>query len=326
MRAKTIQMNKISLVFFATPDIALNSFKSLIADDLFEVKALVTQPPRPNGRGKKIIDSKIKLEAIKNNIPVFEPEKISKDELVIEELKKINPDFFVTFAFGQILNQKVLDIPKFETINLHASLLPKYRGANPICECLLNGDKKTGVTTMVTVLELDAGDICLTKEIDLDINCNFENLHNQISDISPNLIKETLYGLYNKTLKPTPQDHSNATFTKKTQKSDKILDFSIDACSVHNKIRGLCGINTTHFVFNGKLVKVFKSNLIEKEHSNLAGEVLDVSKNGVLIACKNNAILIEKVKPEGKNLMSAYDWSLGSKVKTGDIIECKTEE
>lgn len=319
-------MNKISLVFFATPDIALNSFKSLLEDDLFEVKALVTQPPRPNGRGKKLIDSKIKLEAIKNNIKIYEPERISKDDFVIEELKKLKPDFFVTFAFGQILNQKVLDIPNFETINLHASLLPKYRGANPICECLLNGDKKTGVTTMITVLELDAGDICLTKEIDLDIDCNFEKLHNEISDISPNLIKETLIGLYNKTLKPIEQKHNEATFTKKTQKSDKILDFSIEAYDVHNKIRGLCGINTTHFVYNDKLIKVFKSKFIENNHNKASGEVIEVDKNGVLIACKNNAVLIETVKPEGKNLMSAFDWSLGSKIKKGDVIKCKLEE
>ncbi len=319
-------MNKISLVFFATPDIALNSFKSLLEDGLFEVKALVTQPPRPNGRGKKLVDSKIKLEAIKNNIKVYEPERISKDDFVIEELKKLKPDFFVTFAFGQILNQKVLDIPNFETINLHASLLPKYRGANPICECLLNGDKKTGVTTMITVLELDAGDICLTKEIDLDIDCNFEKLHNEISDISPNLIKETLIGLYNKTIKPIEQNHNEATFTKKTQKSDKILDFSIEAYDVHNKIRGLCGINTTHFVYNDKLIKVFKSKFVENNHNKTSGEVIEVDKNGVLIACKNNAVLIEKVKPEGKNLMSAFDWSLGSKIKKGDVIKCKLEE
>ena len=318
--------NKISLVYFATPDIAVESFLSLINDPCFEVKALVTQPPRPNGRGKKIKDSKIKEEAIKNNIPVLEPVRISKDEEIIEKLKELNPDFFVTFAFGQILSQRVLDIPKFETINLHASLLPKYRGANPICECLLNGDKKTGVTTMITVLELDAGDICLTKEIELTDDTNYLTLTNNISKVSPDIIKETLKGLYNKTLTPTKQNACNVTFTKKMTKEDKILNFENDANLIHNKIRAMCGINTTHFVFNDKLIKVFKSKTVEYKMQKTPGEVLDVTKDGVLIGCINNAILIEEVKPEGKNLMSAYNWSLGSKIKKGDIISCTQGE
>lgn len=319
-------MRKISLAYFASPDIALNSFTSLINDDEFEVKALVTQPSRPSGRGKKILDSKIKLEAIKNNIPVFEPARLSKDEEVIKRLKEISPDFFVTFAFGQILNQEVLNIPKFETINLHASLLPKYRGANPICECLLNGDKKTGVTTMITVLELDAGDICLTEEIELDNNTNYEILSKKISDVSPELIKRTLKGLYSKTLSPIKQNDSCATYTKKTEKKDKALNFEYDACTVHNKIRALCGANTTHFHYNGKLVKVFESKQVEYKMSKTPGEVLDINKNGILIGCLNDAVLIETVKPEGKNLMSAYSWSLGSKIQKGDIISCPPEE
>lgn len=319
-------MNKISVVFFATPDIALNSFISLADDENFELKALVTQPPRPNGRGKKIVDSKIKKEAISRNIPVFEPVRISKDENVIESLNEIKPDFFVTFAFGQILSQRVLDIPKFETINLHASMLPKYRGANPICECLLNGDNKTGVTTMITVLELDAGDICLTKEINLDKNTNYEILSREISDISPQLIKDTLKGLYNKTISPIKQNGEFATFTKKLEKKDKVLDFNLNADNIHNKIRALCGINTTHFVYKEKLVKVFKSSVEEYKMTTIPGEVLNVDKKGVLIGCREGAILIETVKPEGKNLMSAYDWSLGSKIKRGDVISCTQEE
>ncbi len=318
-------MSKISLIFFATPDIALKSFKSLIEDENFDVLALVTQPQRPSGRGKKIVDSKIKQLALEKNIKVFEPEKISTDSFVIEEIKKLNPDFFVTFAFGQILSEEVLKIPKFETINLHASLLPKYRGSNPICACLLNGDEKTGVTTMITVLALDAGDLCLTEEIPLTKDTNFEELSERISDISPDIIKKTLKGLYDKTLTPKKQDENSATFTKKIKKEDKSLDFNCCAIDVHNKIRAMCGVNTTHFYFNGKLIKVFKSSEREYKNTKISGEVLDITKEGVLIGCMQNAVLIEKVKPEGKNLMSAYDWSLGAKIKRGDIISCKQE-
>lgn len=315
-------MNKISIVFFGTPDIALNSFLSLAGDSNFEVKALVTQPPKPKGRGGKIQNSKIKDEAIKLNIPVFEPVKISRDEFVINELKKLNPDFFITFAFGQILNQKVLDIPKFETINLHASLLPKYRGANPICECLLNGDEKTGITTMITVLALDAGDICMCEEIPLTKETNFEELSCEISDKSPELIKKTILGLYNKTLILTPQDESKVTFTKKMTKEDKNLNFNACACDVHNKVRAMCGINTTQFKYQDKIIKVLESKECELKEKVTPGEILNVSKEGVLIGCYNGSVLIKKVKPEGKKEMSAYDWSLGSKIKKGDIILC----
>ncbi len=314
--------NKISVVFFATPDIALDSFLSLISDDNFDVKALVTQPTKPNGRGKKIKNSKIKEAAIKNGVPVFEPVKISRDEDVIGKLKELKPDFFVTFAFGQILSQEVLDIPEFETINLHASILPKYRGANPICECLMEGDSETGITTMITVHELDAGDICLCEKINIDIKTNYMELADKISKLSPKIIKKTLFGLYDKTLIPHAQDPKLATFTKKINKSDKLLNFSSNAICVHNKIRAMCGINTAHFIYNDKLIKVFDSSVIENDTQKSAGEVLQVDKSGIVVACKNNAILIEKVKPEGKNLMSAYDWSLGSKIKKGDMISC----
>lgn len=312
-------MNKISLIFFGTPDIALNSFVSLINDLDFEVKALVTQPPRPNSRGNKIIYSKLHLEAI-NKIPIFTPEKISKEQSIIEMLKKFQPDFFVTFAFGQILNQEVLDIPKYGTINLHASLLPKYRGANPISECLLNGDKKTGITTMLTELSLDTGDICMTEEISLDENTNYKNLVEKISNISPELIKKTLKGLYNSTIKPVKQDNSQATYTKKTEKKDKLLDFNNSVYEIHNKIRAYLECNTTHFTFGGKIIKVLKSSIKEHSKENISGIILNIDKNGIEIGCKKGSILIETVKPEGKNEMSAYNWSLGSKIKTGDKI------
>ncbi len=163
----------IKVVFFGSPDIAIPSFEALLSLEEFEVKALVTQPPKPSKRGKKIVDSNIKKAALSAGIDVLEPVKLSKEPEIIEKLKSYNADFFVTFAFGQILSQEVLDIPKFHTINLHASLLPKYRGANPICAALMSGDEVTGITTMITVLELDAGDICLTDKIQLDFDTDF---------------------------------------------------------------------------------------------------------------------------------------------------------
>lgn len=314
----------IKVVFFASPDIAIPSFEKLLKNSDFEVVSLVTQPPKPAKRGKKIVDSNIKKLALQYGIEVLEPYKLSKEPDLIEKLKSYNPDFFVTFAFGQILSQEVLDIPKFHTINLHASLLPKYRGANPICAALLSGDKYTGITTMITVLELDAGDICLTERIELDNDTDFPCLANKIADKSPDLIIKTLKGLYENTLKPSAQDSSCATFTKKLQKSDKELNFNNSVCDIHNKVRALKGVNTCHFIYNDKIIKVLKTNFCDGLNCEnyKSGEIISVEKCGVTVKCADGAILIENVKPEGKGEMPAYNWSLGSKIKCGDTIGC----
>lgn len=314
----------ISLIFFASPDIALPSFEKLLNSPDFEVKALVTQPPKPAKRGKKILDSNVKKLAISRGIDVLEPVKIAKDEAVIEKLKSYGVDFFVTFAFGQLLSAEVLAIPKFQTINLHASLLPKYRGANPICATLLSGDFVTGISTMVTVLELDAGDICLTDEISGVNKMDFPMLSREIAEKSPDLIIKTLLGLYNGTIKPLPQNASEATFTCKLKKEDKELNFADPVNALHNKVRALCEVNTCHFVYNSKIIKVLKTDFCDFEvcKNFKTGEVLSVEKQGISVKCADGAILIMTVKPEGKSEMSAYAWSLGSKIKVGDIIGC----
>lgn len=314
----------IKLVFFASPDIAVPSFEKLINSNDFEVKALVTQPPRPAKRGKKILDSNVKKLALAHNIDVLEPGKISKDKDIIEKLKSYNVDFFVTFAFGQILSQEVLDIPKFSTINLHASLLPKYRGANPICAALLSGDLVSGITTMVTVLELDAGDICLTEQILNVDKMDYPTLTREIAEKSPDLIIKTLKGLYENSIKPYPQGDLNVSFTKKVKKEDKELNFDNPVNSIYNKVRAFCEVNTCHFLYNDKIVKVLKTDFCDFNgcENFKAGEVISVEKQGITVKCTDGAILIKTVKPEGKGEMPAYDWSLGSKIKSGDIIGC----
>ena len=317
----------ISLIFFASPDIALPSFEKLLNSPDFEVKALVTQPPKPAKRGKKIQDSNVKKLAMSRGIDVLEPVKIAKDEAMIEKLKSYHVDFFVTFAFGQILSAEALAIPKFQTINLHASLLPKYRGANPICAALLSGDSVTGITTMVTVLELDAGDICLKEEISGVDKMDFPTLSREIAEKSPDLIMKTLHGLYDGTLKPLPQRPEEATFTSKLKKEDKELDFRNPVKALHNRVRALCGVNTCHFLYNSKIIKVLKTDFCENLDSAFyesfkPGEVISVEKQGITVKCGDGAILIKSIKPEGKSEMPAYAWSLGSKIKSGDIVGC----
>ena len=304
------------IVFAATPDIALKSFKYFIDKPEYDVLALITQKAKNQNRGKKIVERNITKMAKENNIAVFEPDKISKDIEVIEKLKALKPDFIITFAFGQILSQEVIDIPKFGIINLHASLLPKYRGANPISQAIMDGCSYSGVTTMKTALELDAGDICLQEKIEITPDMNVIELMEKISDISPKLLDETLKGLYNSTLIPTKQNNDEATFTKKIKKEQKQIDWSMSALDLHNKIRAMYKINTNHATYNSKLIQILKTKPVEVNDGE-TGEVTDVAKDGIVVKCAKDSIKIITVKPEGKGEMSAYDWANGARIKKG---------
>src|SRR5574344_2793629 len=193
----------IKVVFFATPDIEIKSLDLLQNSSEFDVQAIVCQPDRPSGRGHKILPPPVKSYAIEHKIEVLQPKSIRKEPDIINRLKELAPDFFVTFAFGQILSQEVLDIPKFETINLHASLLPKYRGANPIQRVLIDGECQTGICTMITELGVDCGDICEKEIIEIDEDMNCEILYNKISEESPKLLEDTLIQMYEHKLCPT---------------------------------------------------------------------------------------------------------------------------
>ena len=208
----------INIVFFGTPDIGLKSLEYLFNSDKINVQAVVTQPDKPSGRGHKITMSPIKRFALENDIPVFQPKSIRKEPEIIEALKKLQPDFFVTFAFGQILSQEVLDIPQYETINLHASMLPKYRGANPIQRVIIDGEKETGICTMITELGLDCGDVCMREKIEISNDMTCVDLFEKISDISPALLEKTLVGLVEKTIIPEKQCETGVCMANKLTK------------------------------------------------------------------------------------------------------------
>lgn len=311
----------MKIVFLATPDITLKTFEFFINSKDYEVLALVTQRAKAEKRGKKIVERNITKMAKSYSIPVFEPDKISKDEKTIAELKALKPDFFVTFAYGQLLSEEVINIPTIATINLHASLLPQYRGANPIAQAIIDGKTKTGITTMKTVLALDAGDICLQEEIEITESMNVIELGNIISDKSPSLLDKTLKGLYEGTLKTTAQDNLKATFTKKMKKEQKVIDWTMTSIDLHNKIRGMYQLNTNHTMFNNKIIKVLKAEVaLLKETA--PGEVLKIDKTGIIVSCSKGSIKLITLKPEGKGEMKASDWVNGSKITVGDKFQC----
>ena len=301
----------IKIVFFGTPDIGLKSLEYLHKSDNIEVLAVVTQPDKPAGRGHKLQASPIKKFALENGLPVFQPKSIRKEFDIQEELKKLEPDFFVTFAFGQILSQEVLDIPKYETINLHASLLPRYRGANPIQRAIINGDKETGICTMITELGLDCGDICQKLVIPISDTMNCEELWNEIAEKSPQMIEQTLIGLKNGTLTPEKQCEDDVCMANKLTKEECEIDWCKSNIQIHNLVRGVCRCPSAFFYYNDKLIKVIETTPTNEDIPT--GKIRFNSKDGIDVGCGIGAIRLLKVKPEGKGEMSARDWFNGVK-------------
>lgn len=303
--------NKIKVVFFGTPKIAQKSLEYLINSDNIEVMAVVTQPDKPAGRGHKLTMSPIKQCALEHNLPVFQPKSIRKEFDILEELKKLEPDFFVTFAFGQILSQDVLDIPKQQTINLHASLLPRYRGANPLQRAIINGDKQTGICTMITELGLDCGDVCLREPIEITDTLNCVQLFDIVSEKSPEMLEKTLIGLTDKTIIPEKQCEDGVCMANKLTKEECKIDWTKSAQEIHNLVRGIYQCPSAYFVFNDKIIKVLETCV--KTGNGQAGEFINATKEGIEVACGNGSLLLMRVKPEGKGEMSARDWYNGVK-------------
>lgn len=303
--------NRQRVVFLGTPIIACNAFSDFIKSEEIEICAVVTQPDKPAGRGHKLTPPPIKVLALENNIEVFQPFSIRKDVELIKKLKSFEPDFFITIAFGQILSQEVLDIPKYGTVNLHASLLPKYRGANPIARAIADGEKVTGVCTMLTSIGVDEGDVVLTEKIEISDNMTTLDLAKKISDIAPEILKKSLRGICSGTIIPQKQDGSKATFAPKFTKEETFLDFSKPAVQLHNLVRALYPKPSANALFGNLLVKILQTEVVEQNVSTQKGEVVKIDKNGLYVATGENLLLIKTVKPEGKKEMKAYDWSCG---------------
>lgn len=303
----------IKVVFFGTPKIALKSLEYLYNSEKIEIVGVVTQPDKPAGRGHKLTMPPLKIFALEHNLPVFQPKSIRKEPEIQEELKKLNPDFFVTFAFGQILSQDVLDIPKYETINLHASLLPRYRGANPIQRAIINGDKETGICTMITELGLDCGNVCMREKIEIPNDMTCVDLFEKISDISPALLEKTLVGLVEKTIIPEKQCETGVCMANKLTKEETKIDWTKSAEEIHNLVRGIYKFPSAYFMHNDKVVKVLETRVIEG--NGTCGEFVKVTKEGIEVGCGKDCLLLIKIKPEGKGEMFAKDWANGLHIK-----------
>lgn len=308
----------INIVYMATPEIAVNCLQKLLNFNDVNIMAVVTQPDRPCGRGNKITPPPVKDFALAHDIEVLQTESLKNDEDLKQKLRDLNPDFFITFAFGQLLTNEIIDIPKIATINLHASLLPEYRGANPIQRAIYDGKTETGITTMLTVLALDAGDMCIQEKIKITPDMTDAELMQIISDKAPFIMYPTIKQLYNKVLVPQKQDESKVTIAKKFKKEDAILDWTRSAQELHNHVRSMTTWPVACSSLDGKNIKILKTQVVDNDTENDdIGVISEITKEGIIVKAKKGSLLIKELKPEGKPKMDAYAWTNGAKVTTG---------
>ena len=303
-----------------TPDFALPTLKALCESE-HEVVGVVTKIDTPKGRGHHLTPPPIKVYAIEQNIPVYQPNTLKGEEFaaVLEEL---DPEMIVVVAFGKILPQNVLDYPKYGCVNVHGSLLPEYRGAAPMQRAIIDGKKVTGITTMLMAAGLDTGDMLLKAEVEIGENDNFEVIHDRLSEVGAELLMETVEGLYAGEITPEKQDDSLSTYAAKIEKSDCLLDFSLDANTLHNLIRGLSPIPLafTHTP-DGKLLKIVESRVADADKTvkALPGTVLSVGED-IKVVCGKGILSFLTVVPEGKGRMAAADYVRGRKISEGDLL------
>lgn len=304
----------MKLIFLGTPDFAVKPLESII-NSRHKVLAVVTQPDKPVGRKAVLTPSCVKVCAQNHGIKVLQYEKIKKQG--VADLKNLNPDIMVTCAFGQILSREIIDIPKFGIINIHASLLPEYRGAAPIQNCILNGDKETGITIMQTEDGIDTGDILSFKKIAVGENETAGELSERLSIVGAELITETLDNIECGKITPIKQDESRATVVKTINKEDALIDWRLNSSAVKRLVLAMNPWPIAFSTLNGKRIKIFECESVNGDYGE-AGSVVEICKDGFIVACGSGALLIKELQPEGGKRMKAYDFLLGRKIAVGD--------
>ena len=310
------------IMFMGTPEIAMTSLKALL-DDGHTVTSVVTREDKPRGRGNVMTPTPVKVLAEENGIPVYTPATL-RDEAFARILSECDPELIAVVAYGKILPKSVLDYPKYGCINLHVSLLPKYRGAAPMQRAIMDGESNTGVTIMYMDVGLDTGDIIACEEFPITDTDDFEAIHDRSAEIGSRLLSKTIYDIEAGVATRTPQDHSLATYAEKIEKEDCKIDFSLDARTVNCRIRGVTPIPGAFCYQKGKMLKVTECTVVDKTYSVAVGTVVEANGVGtgyITVSCADGAIRITKLKPEGKGVMTAGDYLRGRKIEVGEILE-----
>lgn len=308
----------MNIIFMGTPDFAVPALKKLINN--FNVQAVFTQPDKAKGRGKKLSISPVKEVALEYNIPVYQPIKIKNNEEIISTIRDIKPDFIIVVAFGQILPKEVLEIPKYGCINLHASLLPKYRGAAPINWCIINGEKISGNTTMLMDEGLDTGDMLLKNQVSIEDNMTAGELHDILMNSGADLLVKTIEGLVKGEISREKQDDSKSIYASMLNKEMGRINWNDKAQDINNLVRGLNPWPVAYTFYNGEMMKIHKSSVINKDHKTKPGTILEVSKKGIEVATGENILLIEKIQFPGNKVLSVEQYINGHTIDKNIVL------
>ena len=291
-----------------TPEFAVPSLEAL--SDKVDLITVVTQPDRPRGRGQKLMPSPVKVWAMENSIPVLQPERIKTDEFT-KQLEELKPDLIVVVAFGQILSKKILDLPKYGCINVHASLLPKYRGAAPIEWSLINGENKTGITTMKMDIGLDTGDMLIKREIKISEETTLPDLREQLMHLGAEALIETIDKLIDGSLEPKKQDDSQSNYAPMLNKETGMIDWSKSAQDIHNLVRGLHG--GAYTIIEEKKYKIWRTRPINHEGQLKTGQFTQIDKNRLIVGTGDGAIEVLEIQAPNCKKLSAADYLRGHK-------------
>ena len=302
-----------------TPDFAVPSLEALLTKH--EVVLVVTQPDKPKGRGKKMVPTPVKACALEHGIPVLQPEKVKEPEFV-EQLRSYEPDLIAVTAFGQILSEPILEMPKYGCINVHGSLLPKYRGAAPMQWSIIDGEKVTGITTMYMAKGLDSGDMLLKAEVEITDEDTFATIHDKMAVTGANLLLDTLDQLEAGTLERIPQDHDAATYAPMITKETGHIDWSKNRQDIINLIRGLNPVPAAYTIYEEEVLKIFGAVISDVQVDGAAnGEIVAVVKKGFVVKCGDGCLLITEVQARGGKRMMTDAYLRGHAMKEGILLQ-----
>ncbi|BCJ85124.1 methionyl-tRNA formyltransferase [Effusibacillus dendaii] len=305
------------ILFMGTPDFAVASLEALVTNG-YQVVGVVTQPDRPKGRGRQLMPPPVKEIAQKYELPVFQPEKVRQEE-ALAQLEELQPDLLVTAAYGQLLPQRLLDMPKFGSINVHASLLPKHRGGAPIHRAIINGDKQSGVTIMRMVQALDAGAMLSQVAIPIDERDTVGSLHDKLACAGAKLLLETIPKIADGSITETEQDESLVTYSPNISRDDERIDWTKSARAIYNQVRGLNPWPVSFTTSNGKIVKIWWVDLVDETtvSGKQPGTVLRTSKDSIEVQTGKGIVAIRELQPEGKRKMKAEELLRGQTIEAG---------
>ncbi len=300
------------IVFMGTPDFAVPTLETLLAGP-DEVVGVFTQPDKPVGRGLKMRATPVKQAVIDKNIPILQPKRL-RNQQAVTELKNLQPDLVIVVAYGQILSDEVLALPKYGCVNVHASLLPRWRGAAPLHRALLAGDKKSGVTIMRMDAGLDTGPMLKMGELPLNGRMTGGELHDQLAKLGAGLLLETISGLKDGTIPDIQQPEAGVTYAAKLSREDEVIDWARSAIEIHRQIHALNPWPGAHTRLNKRSIKLFRCRLGEKNslEKRTPGEIISFHKEGPEVLCGSGSLVLTELQPAGKKTMAAADWLRGN--------------